>query len=112
MTRRAPGNATPWPHMTAGGPRAVRCGSWPRPSSATISTMCCSRSPSMPSTEKPDTDGAEKFDADPEAWRKQFWGNDAADKADAKPKGDGADRDGWGEPDMGVLRLRRRPPSA
>jgi hypothetical protein len=30
----------------------------------------------MSSAEKPDANGAEKFDADPEAWRKQFWGND------------------------------------
>jgi hypothetical protein len=57
----------------------------------------------------PDT---KKFDADPEDWRKQFWSDDADDKADATPKGDGADSDGWGEPDMGVLRLRRRPPPA
>jgi hypothetical protein len=47
------------------------------------STMCCSWSPSMSSVEKPDVDGAEKFDADPEAWRKQFWGNDAG-PGDAK----------------------------
>jgi hypothetical protein len=56
--------------------------------------------------------GAGEYDVDPEAWRKQFWSADAGDKADAKPKSDGADSDGWGEPDMGVLRLRRRPPPA
>ena len=67
----------------------------------------------MSSAEKPDANGAEKFDADPEAWRKQFWGNDgASDPGDATPKPNGADSDGWGEPDMGVLRLRRRPPPA
>src|SRR5215831_7170622 len=101
--------------MTAGGPRAARCGSWPRPSSATISTMCCSRSPSMSSAEKPDADGADKFDADPEEWRKQFWGNDDGPgpgprPGDATAKPNGPDSDAWGEPDMGVLRLRRRPP--
>ena len=53
-----------------------------------------------------------EYDVDPEEWRKQFWSADAGDKADAKPKGDCADSDGWGEPDMGVLRLRRRPPPA
>jgi hypothetical protein len=62
--------------------------------------------------------GTKKFDADPEAWRKQFWSGDAGpanakpDDATAKSKGNGADSDGWGEPDMGVLRLRRRPPPA
>jgi hypothetical protein len=50
-----------------------------------------------------------EYDVDPEEWRKQFWSADAGDKADAKPQGDGADSDGWGQPDMGVLRLRRRP---
>ena len=33
-------------------------------------------------------------------------------KADTTPEGDGADSSGWSEPDMGVLRLRRRPPPA
>ena len=48
---------------------------------------------------------------DLEEWRKQFWSDDASAKTDtAKPKGNGAGSDGWGEPDMGVLRLRRRPP--
>jgi hypothetical protein len=67
----------------------------------------------MSSAEKPDADGAKKFDADPEAWRKQFWGNDdGPGPGDATAKPNGADSDGWGEPDMGVLRLRRRPPPA
>ena len=35
----------------------------------------------------------------------------ASAKTDAKRKGNGADNNVWGEPDMGVLRLRRRPPS-
>ena len=48
-----------------------------------------------------------EYDVDPEEWRKQFWGAGAGDKTDAKPKGDGAHSDGWAEPDMGVLRLRR-----
>ena len=39
----------------------------------------------MSSAEKPDADGAEKFDVDAEEWRKQFWSADAGDKADAKP---------------------------
>jgi hypothetical protein len=52
-----------------------------------------------------------EFDVDPEEWRKQFWGEDTAAKTDAeKPKGNGADSDGWGEPDMGMLQQRRRPP--
>jgi Protein of unknown function (DUF3987) len=51
-----------------------------------------------------------EFDVDPEAWRKQFWNGDACAKADATPKGNGADSSGWGEPYMGVLRLRRRAP--
>jgi hypothetical protein len=54
--------------------------------------------------------GTNEFDVDPEEWRKQFWSDDASAKADATPKGNGADSGGWGEPDMGVLRLRRRPP--
>ena len=67
----------------------------------------------MSSAEKPDANGAERFDADPEAWRKQFWENDGAPgPGDATAKPNGADCDGWGEPDMGVLRLRRRPPPA
>jgi hypothetical protein len=40
----------------------------------------------MSSAEKPDANGAERFDADPEAWRKQFWGDDgASDPGDATP---------------------------
>jgi hypothetical protein len=67
----------------------------------------------MSSAEKPDANGAKRFDADPEAWRKQFWGDDGAPgPGDAAAKPNGADSDGWGEPDMGVLRLRRRPPPA
>jgi Protein of unknown function (DUF3987) len=57
----------------------------------------------------PDTN---EFDVDPDEWRKQFWSDDASAKADATPKGNGADSSGWGEPYMGVLRLRRRPPPA
>jgi hypothetical protein len=54
-----------------------------------------------------------EYDVDPEEWRKQFWGNDGAPgPGDATAKPNGADSDGWGEPDMGVLRLRRRPPPA
>ena len=57
--------------------------------------------------------GTDEFDADPEAWRKQFWSDDASAKArQAKPKGPMAPTHGWDEPDMGVLRLRRRPPPA
>jgi hypothetical protein len=56
--------------------------------------------------------GTSGFDVDPEEWRKQFWGDDASTKTDTAPKGNGADSDGWSEPDMGVLRLRRRPPPA
>jgi hypothetical protein len=58
----------------------------------------------------PDSD---PLDVDPEAWRKQFFGDDAGGKPDAKPKGDGngADaNDGWNEPDKGVLGQRRRDP--
>jgi hypothetical protein len=71
----------------------------------------------MPGPDDPDAAGANhKFEADPEGWRKQFWSDDAktdvGSKTDTKPKGNGADSDGWGEPDMGVLRLRRRPPPA
>lgn len=67
----------------------------------------------MSSAEKTGTDGAERFDADPEAWRKQFWENDGAPgPGDATAKPNGADSDDWAEPDMGVLRLRRRPPPA
>jgi hypothetical protein len=54
----------------------------------------------------------DQFDVDPEEWRKQFWGNDASAKAATEAKGNGADSDTWDEPDMGVLRLRRRPPPA
>jgi hypothetical protein len=54
----------------------------------------------------------DQFDVDPEEWRKQFWGNDASAKAATESKGNGADSDSWDEPDMGVLRLRRRPPPA
>ena len=57
--------------------------------------------------------GADEFDVSPEAWRKEFWDADAEPKAKTdteKPKANGVDGSGWGEPYMGVLRLRRRPP--
>jgi hypothetical protein len=55
----------------------------------------------------------DRFDVDPEEWRKQFWSDDSSAKADTeKPKGNGAGSDGWGEPYMGVLQLRRRRPLA
>jgi hypothetical protein len=67
----------------------------------------------MSSAEKRDANGAERFDADPEAWRKQFWGNDGVpDNGGAAAKPNGTDSQDWGEPDLGVLRLRRRPPPA
>jgi hypothetical protein len=47
-------------------------------------------------------------DVDPEQWSKQFWD----DPADIRAKPNGAGNTGWGDPDMGVLRLRRRPPPA
>jgi hypothetical protein len=53
----------------------------------------------------------DEFDVDPEEWRKQFWGNDAA-PSDTQAKPNGADKSAWGTPDMEVLRLRRRPPPA
>ena len=68
---------------------------------------------------------ADEFDANLEELRKKFWGPDAGAKADAEakggddadeattkpdPKGNGADKDGWNEPDMGVVQMRRRPP--
>ena len=53
-----------------------------------------------------------EFDVDPNEWRKQFWSEDASAnagaKADAKQKPNGADH--WDPPDMGILRMRRRPP--
>jgi Protein of unknown function (DUF3987) len=52
--------------------------------------------------------GIEDYEVDPEELRKKFWG-DTGD-ADATAKPDGADNKGWGDPDMEVLRLRRRPP--
>ena len=57
--------------------------------------------------------GADEFDTAAEAWRKQFWDDEASPKADTgKPKGNGngVDGSGWSEPDMGVMLLRRRPP--
>ena len=51
-----------------------------------------------------------EFDVRPRGWRKEFWSDDASD-ATAKTqsqKPNGADH--WDAPDMGVLRLRRRPP--
>jgi hypothetical protein len=57
--------------------------------------------------------GTDEFDVDPEEWRKQFWGDDAnADDTAAKPKQKPNGADHWDAPDMGVLRLRRRPPPA
>jgi hypothetical protein len=55
----------------------------------------------------PDTD---KFDADPEQWRKEFWTEDDGAKTDAKPKQKPNGADHWDAPDMGVLQMRRRPP--
>jgi hypothetical protein len=52
----------------------------------------------------------DQFDVDSEEWRKQFWGN-GVNTADTTAKPNGADGN-WGEPDLGVLRLRRRPPPA
>jgi hypothetical protein len=55
--------------------------------------------------------GTDEFDAPSEEWRKQFWDDEAGAKTDTrKPKGNGVDISGWGEPDMGVRWLRRRPP--
>ena len=56
--------------------------------------------------------GAEDFDVDPDAWRKQFWNDDDAGDATAKPKQKPNGADHWDAPDMGVLKLRRRPPPA
>ena len=58
--------------------------------------------------------GTDEFDAAAEAWRKQFGDDDEAApkanaKADVKPKGNGADSGGWGEPDMGVRPYQARP---
>jgi putative DNA primase/helicase len=63
----------------------------------------------MTGADKSDADANREFDTDPEEWRKLFSDGDAG-KAEAKPKGNGADSDSWNEPDKGVLRLRRRPP--
>jgi hypothetical protein len=55
--------------------------------------------------------GTSDFDADPNAWRKEFWSDDAkADDATSKPKQKSNGADHWDEPDMGVVRMRRRPP--
>jgi hypothetical protein len=51
----------------------------------------------------------DEFDVDPEEWRQQFWGSDAR-PADATAKPNGAGNSGWGDLEMGILRLRRRPP--
>ena len=56
--------------------------------------------------------GTDEFDSNVEELRRQFWGDDASTKTDTGPKGNSADSDGWSEPDLGVLRLRRRPPPA
>jgi Protein of unknown function (DUF3987) len=61
--------------------------------------------------------GTDEFDVNPEDWRKQFWSDDVNARADGKTddaapkpekKPNGADH--WDEPDMGILRMRRRPP--
>jgi Protein of unknown function (DUF3987) len=57
--------------------------------------------------------GTDEFDTSSDEWRKQFWSEDAkADDATSKPKQkpNGASGDPWNEPDMGVVRMRRRPP--
>jgi hypothetical protein len=54
--------------------------------------------------------GTDEFDNNVEELRRRFWSDDAGAKTNATPKGNGTDDDKWGEPDMGVLRLRRRPP--
>jgi hypothetical protein len=41
-------------------------------------------------------------------WGKEFW--DDVSPGDAAKKPNGVDPSGWGDPDMGVLRMRRRPP--
>jgi hypothetical protein len=57
--------------------------------------------------------GADEFDTPSDEWRKQFWSEDASAKTNTgKPKGNGVDSSGWGEPYMGLLWLRRRPPPA
>jgi Protein of unknown function (DUF3987) len=65
--------------------------------------------------------GADEFDVNPEDWRKQFWSDDVNARADAKADGKADDAtpkpekkpngaDHWDEPDMDILRMRRRPP--
>ncbi len=58
--------------------------------------------------------GADEFDVDPEGMAQAVLGRRASPgpRPKEKPKGNGADGSGWGEPYMGVLRLRRRPPPA
>ena len=53
----------------------------------------------------------DKFNVDPEQWRKEFFGEGA--KPDVKPKkGNGADANAWPTPGMDVLRQNRRNPPA
>jgi Protein of unknown function (DUF3987) len=57
--------------------------------------------------------GTDEFDVDPDQWKSRFWGDGAnanADDATAKPKQKPNGGDHWDEPDMGILRMRRRPP--
>jgi hypothetical protein len=45
-------------------------------------------------------DANHEHEAAAEAWRKQFWDDEASAKTDTKkPKGNGADSSGWGEPE-------------
>jgi hypothetical protein len=55
-------------------------------------------------------DPFEEFEVDPEELRKQ-WGDPGEDDATATNP-NGSDGGGWGDPDMGILRLRRRDPPA
>ena len=56
--------------------------------------------------------GADEFDVDPEAVAQAVLGRRGGAQGQGRggSKGNGVDGSGWGEPDMGVLRLRRRPP--
>ena len=49
----------------------------------------------------------DQFEVDPEEWREKFWNNNTAGP-DAKLNSPD-DATGWPDPDLGVLRLRRRP---
>jgi hypothetical protein len=54
----------------------------------------------------------DKYNVDPEAWQKEFFGDDSAEppKTDKGNGGNTQPNAGWGEPDETVLRLRRRDP--